>query len=87
MSLTLQLPAAMEPHRATLLNTRQTFIRAKAQKERSLLPWQSKVGGLPYWPTGQTWPQTPDGEPLFFLAQINLRNCLRNMLGHCLSQV
>lgn len=33
--------------------------------------WDSKVGGKPYLPRDFAYPNNPDGEPLFFLAQIN----------------
>ncbi|MFM8488298.1 MAG: DUF1963 domain-containing protein, partial [Bacteroidota bacterium] len=71
MSDILSLPASMEPFREQLLNTSMPFIRAKTGKERPLKPWQSKIGGLPYMPKNMTWPATPGGQPLFFLAQIN----------------
>ena len=32
-------------------------------------PYTTKVGGLPYRPTGQPWPLAPDGTPWRFLAQ------------------
>lgn len=31
----------------------------------------TKVGGLPYWPAGQRWPEDSCGTPLPFLAQFN----------------
>lgn len=71
MALQLNLPSAMEPSREKLLQTKQTFIRATAEKSRNTKLWESKVGGQPYLPKGQTWPTTPDGRELFFLAQLN----------------
>jgi uncharacterized protein YwqG len=65
------LPPALEPLRARLLTTQIDFVRARAAVNPHLKPWQSKVGGLPYWPKGQAWPTSPDGLELFFLAQIN----------------
>lgn len=67
----MNLPAALEPFRAQLLATRKTFIRAKSQPSRSTELWESKVGGQPYLPKGMVWPTAPDGQELFFLAQIN----------------
>lgn len=67
----LKLPVAIEPFREQLLATQQQFIRIKAQKMRNTAPWESKVGGIPYMPAGTQWPATPDGTPLFFLAQLN----------------
>lgn len=71
MSDKLSLPASMEPFREQLLKTSMPFIRAKTGKECPLKPWQSKIGGLPYMPLNMTWPAAPDGQSLFFLAQIN----------------
>ena len=71
MAFQLSLPPLMEPFRAKLLETRQNFIRATAEKTRATKPWQSKVGGQPYLPKGSAWPSASDGRELFFLAQIN----------------
>jgi uncharacterized protein YwqG len=71
MDTTFKLPAAMEPFRAQLLQTTQSFIRVKAQPARNTKPWESKVGGAPYLPIGTPYPTTPEGLNLFFLAQIN----------------
>ena len=71
MALQLNLPSALEPFRDKLLQTKQTFIRAKAEKSRNTKLWESKVGGQPYLPKGQVWPSTSDGRELFFLAQLN----------------
>lgn len=65
------LPAAMEPFRAQLEATRLDFIRVTPAKASKTTPWQSKVGGIPYWPASMPWPVNPDGDPLVFLAQIN----------------
>lgn len=67
----LKLPQALESFRQQLLETKRTFVRASAQKARSTKPWESKVGGQPYLPKEMTWPTSPDGRNLFFLAQIN----------------
>lgn len=61
----------MAPFRESLLQTRQIFVRATAQDVRPTRPWESKVGGHPYLPKGISWPCTPEGQALFFLAQIN----------------
>jgi len=71
MALQLNLPPAMEPFREKLLQTKQAFIRATAEKSRSTKLWESKVGGQPYIPKGQEWPAAHDGRGLFFLAQLN----------------
>ena len=67
----IKLPPALEPFREQLLQTRQTFIRLTSQDARNTKAWESKVGGMPYWPQNLAWPKSPEGRPLFFLAQIN----------------
>lgn len=71
MPFQLSLPAAMEPFREKLLQTKMPFIRATAQPSRNTKLWESKVGGQPYLPKNAVWPCAPDGKELFFLAQIN----------------
>jgi uncharacterized protein YwqG len=79
--MTLNLPSAMEPFREKLLQTKQPFVRAKAEKSRATQLWESKVGGQPYLPKGQTWPTASDGRELFFLAQLNFAEMLPNLSG------
>ncbi len=69
--VSLKLPPEMEAFRDKITQTRCPFIRAKAQSSRNTTLWESKVGGIPYLPKGTDWPVTPQGIPLFFLAQIN----------------
>lgn len=61
----------MEPFRNELLLTSTPFIRVIPQAARPTKAWESKVGGLPYWPKELPWPCAPDGAELCFLAQIN----------------
>lgn len=67
-------PKALEPYRARLAATEKPFIRIALEETEAatLPPWQSKVGGYPYWPQDASYPVSADGRPLFFLAQINL---------------
>lgn len=67
----MELPAALEPHRADLEKSRKKYIKATPQKLKNVDAWASKVGGVPYLPKGEPLPTTPDGKELFFLAQIN----------------
>jgi len=46
-------------------------IKIKPLPERPKNIWSSKFGGKPYWPTGKSYPETNEGEPLFLLAQLN----------------
>lgn len=34
-------------------------------------PAATKIGGQPFWPVHRDWPEGPQGNPLYFLAQIN----------------
>jgi uncharacterized protein YwqG len=71
MALQFSLPTVMEPFRDRLLQTKQTFVRVKSRASRNTKLWESKVGGSPYLPKGTAYPTTPEGAPLFFLAQLN----------------
>lgn len=71
MSLRFDLPSVLEPFREKLLQTKQSFIRATAEKSRNTQLWESKVGGQPYLPKNHVWPTANDGRELFFLAQLN----------------
>ncbi|MCA9116540.1 MAG: DUF1963 domain-containing protein [Planctomycetaceae bacterium] len=46
-------------------------IRITPLKVPPATPWQSRFGGVPYWPKSQPLPTTPEGKPLHLLAQIN----------------
>ncbi len=41
------------------------------KNKRPILYSQSKLGGLPYWPSGMSYPRDKHGIPLAFLAQLN----------------
>lgn len=63
--------AAFEPFTQQIQHTKTAFIQVKAQPNRPLQLWDSKVGGMPYLPKDTEWPTAPDGRALFFLAQLN----------------
>ena len=65
------LPPEMEPFRPQVEQSRCSFIRVEPLAEGASQPWKSKIGGLAYQPKGHQWPVSPDGNPLFFLGQIN----------------
>ena len=65
------LPESLEPYRekleATLkLSNEITFVRGTTQ------PWKSKLGGCPYLENVNEYPMDGTGQPMMFLAQINL---------------
>lgn len=59
------LPDMLEPHRLPVV--RITPLAAPPST-----PWQSRFGGKAYWPKNTPWPTTPQGKPLYLLAQLNL---------------
>ena len=65
------LPEKLQPHRDLFEQTAKTFNRIVLSKKEQLSPWDSKVGGLPYWLKEMTFPTNEKGEALQFLAQIN----------------
>ncbi|MCB0568146.1 MAG: DUF1963 domain-containing protein [Phaeodactylibacter sp.] len=71
MELTMTLPPELEVYQEKILESKVSYIRALPDEERPTLPWESKVGGLPYLPEGTPSPMAPDGSPLFLLAQLN----------------
>ncbi len=44
------------------------FVFAKGEPIRREV---TKVGGLPYWPSGKPWPRREDGRPMPFVGQFN----------------
>lgn len=47
------------------------FIKIKAKTKDHLRLWQSKFGGLPYFPKEFQYPTDSNGQAMFLLAQIN----------------
>lgn len=71
MNTELVLPEEMYPFREQILKTLRPFIELLPQERGDALPWQSKIGGLPYFPGAMEYPVTPEGRPLWLLAQVN----------------
>lgn len=67
-----ELPDELKPFEEALLSTRKSFIEIIPEEDASYQPWQSCFGGHPYLLREEDFPTTSEGEPLFFLAQINL---------------
>lgn len=66
------IPEEFSAHADTLRSTQRSFVKITPKSiEYPTLPWQSKFGGLAYVPKGEVYPSDPDGNPLYFLAQIN----------------
>ncbi len=61
------------------------FVFAEGEPEKRYV---TKVGGLPYWPADRPWPSNEDGNPFWFLAQLNFSDSLDllpDLPGHLLT--
>ncbi|MBN1919840.1 MAG: DUF1963 domain-containing protein, partial [Anaerolineae bacterium] len=67
----LVIPDGLLPYKQQLLASVQPFIAIHPQPDDALTLWESKFGGQPYLPREHSYPLDGEGEPLFFLAQIN----------------
>ncbi|MBK7477172.1 MAG: DUF1963 domain-containing protein [Haliscomenobacter sp.] len=67
----------MRPFEEKILESRLDFIRISLAAQRPAFPWSSSLGGRPYLPISAAFPATPEGIPLFFLAQINFEETPR----------
>ncbi len=65
------LPEEMLPFKDQLIESKIEFIEIEPVEEDDIKLWNSKFGGQPYLPKDTPFPVTPEGEELFFLAQIN----------------
>lgn len=65
------LPPSFEPFRKQLEATALPYVEIKTQITQTATFWQSKFLGLPYLPKSISPPQTPQGDYLYLLAQIN----------------
>ncbi|NUO00044.1 MAG: DUF1963 domain-containing protein [Saprospiraceae bacterium] len=71
MELPLNLPEALLPFQDQLAATRKDFVKIVLSQAPLAHPWSGKLGGNPWWPQHESWPVSPDGIQLLFLAQIN----------------
>ncbi|MGB3402841.1 MAG: YwqG family protein [Microcoleaceae cyanobacterium] len=67
----LDLPPNLEAYRPLLEKTVKPFVEIELESGDQLTLWQSKFGGVPYFPKDLDYPHTPEGKPLYLLAQIN----------------
>jgi uncharacterized protein YwqG len=65
------LPPSFEPFRDKLEATALPYLQIKTHITQAATLWQSKFLGLPYLPKSTPLPQTPQGDYLSLLAQIN----------------
>ncbi|PKN90934.1 MAG: DUF1963 domain-containing protein [Chloroflexi bacterium HGW-Chloroflexi-6] len=71
MKLDIDLPEVLIAFKKNIEASIKPFIEIKASQEENLLLWQSKFGGLPYFPKDLEYPKDAKGQPMFLLAQIN----------------
>lgn len=67
----LVIPDGLLPYKKQLLDSVQPFIAIHPQPDDALALWDSKFGGRPYLLREHLYPLDGEGQPLFFLAQIN----------------
>ncbi len=79
MSINLnELPAALQAYKQQIAATKKDSIEISLLPAEHLEIWQSKVGGHPYLPLAQQYPQSSEGENLQLLAQINFAELPEN---------
>jgi uncharacterized protein YwqG len=69
--LEIDLPIELLTYKENIEATIKPFIKIKAESGNNLRLWQSKFGGLPYFPKGFQYPLDSKGQAMFLLAQIN----------------
>lgn len=69
--LGIELPKELLIYKERIEATVLPFIEIKTKAEANVRLWQSKFGGLPYFPKGLQYPTDSKGQAMFLLAQIN----------------
>ncbi|HNT78324.1 MAG TPA: ankyrin repeat domain-containing protein [Anaerolineae bacterium] len=67
----LVIPEGLLAYKEALLDSVRPFIDILPYPDDATELWESKFGGLPYLPRDCPYPLDGEGNPLFFLAQIN----------------
>ena len=70
--------AQLQSYKDKILQTVKPSIEMTLAPSLDLTLWQSKVGGSPYLPMGQTYPKSESGDNLQLLAQINFAELPEN---------
>ena len=70
--------AQLQSYKDKILQTVKRSIEMTLAPSLDLTLWQSKVGGSPYLPMGQTYPKSESGDNLQLLAQINFAELPEN---------
>ena len=67
----MEFPKELEKFREKLERTYKTCNEIKFVPSDTK-PWESKIGGCPYLEKEEDYPRDENGNPMFFMAQINL---------------
>ena len=70
--------AQLQSYTDNILHTVKQSIEMTLAPSLDLTLWQSKFGGSPYLPMGQTYPKSESGDNLQLLAQINFAELPEN---------
>ncbi len=71
LGLTIELPQILQSYHPQIEATIKPFIRIITKPHQPLNYWQSKFGGVPYFPKANLYPVDQHGAPLHLLAQLN----------------
>ena len=52
----LDLPFELEPYRKKITESVRPYIHISNEIKKDILPWESKIGGVPYLPKGMELP-------------------------------
>lgn len=69
--MTYEIPELLKEHE-NLIKSTFRYSNEISFKREETKPWDSKLGGCPYLERSEDYPIDEDGNPMLFLAQINL---------------
>lgn len=67
----MELPEILLPYQEQIEKSLKPVVNITTVPNQTLTLWQSKFGGLPYFPIDQDYPKDDEGNPLYLLAQFN----------------
>ncbi|SFC49932.1 Uncharacterized protein YwqG [Flexibacter flexilis DSM 6793] len=70
--MAIQVPSIFAAYEQAIQQSVRPFVHITATPEASTSATQSKFGGVPYLPVDAAYPTNAEGQPLAFVAQINL---------------
>ena len=78
----LPIPSDWPKWQHALDENRLDSIKIHLINKKPTFTYQSKIGGIPYWPKDHPYPVDKKGNPLFFLAQINFSEIIESPEGY-----